>query len=175
MRARTWLAFGSLRCRIRCVRRQNSHTFGARGHSASRRHPPENSETSVGHPGRGESARTVAHSLTSPILHTPVTRRQSLALCALPHQPRQASAAARMCFSLSASASARLQPAGCRPPLGASSKASDAIRRGGEQLCIPAAQRGPCMPCRSSNCAHTACAPTYDRPRCRSPLLWTHA
>lgn len=41
--------------------------------------------------------------------------------------------------------------------------------------------RGQCMPCRSSNCAHsaltslTACAPTHDRPRGCSHLLWTHA
>lgn len=83
-------------------------------------------------------------------------------------------AASRMCFSLSASASA-LAPDS--PLLGAWSKASDAISRGSsvEQAAGNAAHA--CHADRPS--ARTPplppVPPTQDRPRCRSQLLWTRA
>lgn len=171
MRARTWFAFGwlrYLRCRNRVVRRQNSHAFGASDHSASRGTPFRDECR----PPRSRRVCTHASRALAPIIHAPYSSVQKAV-------PRP------VCPAASASPSLSIRKDVLQPQclslsrvLAADRPSAHRLRsamQSGEAKCSSAARRGPCMPCRSSNCAHTACAPTHDRPRCRSPLLWTHA
>lgn len=155
--------FGSLQCGDRCVRRQSFHSFG------------QQIATKVQLLLNSESSRLVQVRKHSVLIAHAQKSSDQKAVC-LPCVPCRISLP-NLC---------RLQPRGCasasvpqpQPGHPLAHRLRPVMRSGEATAQSMLDWRGQCMPCRSSNCAHsalTACAPTHDRPRCRSHLLWTHA